>query len=416
MTEQACRSCGALDLRVFLSLGVTPLADALVRPSALDSFEARYPLDVAFCPGCTLVQLLGEIPPKTLFVDNYLYFSSYSDQVMQHSREHSRGLIESRALGPDSLAVEIASNDGYLLRNFVEAGVPVLGIDPAPDQSDAAEAAGVPTRREFFGSELARRLVAEGKRADVIIANNVMAHVPALNDVVEGLRILIADEGVITVENPYVRDLIERREFDTIYHEHVSYYSCTAIDRLLRRHGLYLNDVEYFPELHGGTLRWQIGRREQPSQAVQDYLAEERAAGMDRLEYYAGFAAQVERVRAELLALLNELKRVGASIVAYGAAAKGSTLLNYAGIGTELLDYVVDRNAHKQGLHMPGVRLPIRDPAVLLDEQPDYVLLLAWNFEREVLGQQREYLARGGRFIIPVPEPRVVGALVGEAR
>ncbi len=409
MSESStCRSCGEPGLRPFLSLGTTPLADALVRPDEVDGPEARFPLDVAFCPSCSLVQILEEVPPEQLFVDNYLYFSSFSDELLRHSREHALGLIERRGLGPDSLVVELASNDGYLLRNFAEHGVPVWGVDPAPDQVEAAEAAGIPTLQEFFGPEVARRMRAERGPADVIIANNVMAHVPDLNGFVEGMSLLVAPDGLITVENPYVRDLIRHCEFDTIYHEHFCYYSCTAVDRLVRRHGLFLNDVEYFPDLHGGTLRWHIGPVEDVQAAAAEYLAEEQRVGLDSFDYFARFGGRVEAIRTELLGRLRELRAGGASIAAYGAAAKGSTLLNYTGIDTDLVDFVVDRNVHKQGRLMPGVHIPIRDTSALLDDQPDYVLLLAWNFKDEILAQQEEYRRRGGRFIVPIPEPEIL--------
>ncbi len=403
-----CRSCGSDGLRAFLSLGTTPLADALVRPEDADAPEARFPLDVAFCPECSLVQILEEVPPEQLFVDNYLYFSSFSDHLLRHSRDHALGLIEQRGLDGSSLVVELASNDGYLLSNFAEAGVPVLGVDPAPDQAAAAEAAGIPTLQEFFDPLVARRMRDEHGAADVIIANNVMAHVPDLNGFVEGMAILVADDGVITVENPYVRDLIEHCEFDTIYHEHFCYFSCTAVDRLVRRHGMFLNHVEYFPELHGGTLRWHIGPREEVSPTARRYLDREAAEGLTSFEHYSAFAARVEGIRSELRGLLEGLRADGATIAAYGAAAKGSTLVNYVGIGTELVDFVVDRNTHKQGRLMPGVHIPIVDPSALLERQPDYVVLLAWNFKDEILRQQAEYVSRGGRFIVPIPKPEIL--------
>ncbi len=403
----ACRSSGSTDLRPFLDLGVTPLSDALVRPENVGKPEARYPLALTFCPDSALVQITEDVDPDVLFVDNYLYFSSFSDQVLQHSRKHALGLIERRHLGADSLVVELASNDGYLLKNFVEAGVPVLGIDPAPDQAAAANAAGVPTRAEFFGQSLAEELVAEGLRADVIIANNVFAHVPDINDFTAGMRTLLADDGVITIENPYVRDLIDHCEFDTIYHEHFYYHSCTSIDRHMRRHDLWLNDVEYFPELHGGTLRWSIGHERNRSALVEQYLAEEAEVGLDSIEYYERFADRVSGVRRDLRALLAGLRADGKTIAGYGAAAKGSTLLNYAEIGTDLVEFVVDRNVHKHGLLMPGTHQPIRDPQALLDDAPDYVLLLAWNFKHEIRAQQSDYLKAGGQFIVPVPTPEV---------
>jgi SAM-dependent methyltransferase len=407
-TGGACRSCGEAGLQVFLALGQMPLPDALLRPDQLSGPEPRYPLDVAFCSSCSLVQILEEVEPHELFVDNYLYFSSFSEGLLRHSREHALRLIAERRLGPESLVVELASNDGYLLRNFVDGGVPVLGIDPAPEQADAAEAAGVPTLRAFFGAELARTLRAEGRRADVIVANNVMAHTPALNSFVEGISILLADDGVATIENTYVKDLIDHTEFDTIYHEHFCYFSCTAVDALMRRHGLVLNAVEHFPRLQGGTLRWWVGRSERVEESARSYLEAEREQGLTHATYYESFGDRVGTIRTELLALLRGLKADGKRIAAYGAAAKGSTLVNYVGIGPELVDFVVDRNVHKHGLHMPGTHLPIVAPEALLQERPDYVLLLAWNYRDEVMQQQAEYLAGGGRFIVPVPVPQVL--------
>jgi len=404
--QETCRSCGNPEIREFLSLGKTPLADALVPPGTPLADEPTYPLAVAFCPECTLVQVTENVPPKVLFVDNYLYFSSFSPAVLEHAQKHAENLTSARGLGRDSFVVEIASNDGYLLKNFAAAGIPVLGIDPAPDQAAAAEAAGVPTLREFFGLELAKQLRAEGRRADVIIANNVMAHVPDLNGFVAGMRELIADDGLITVENPYVRDLIEHCAFDTIYHEHHCYFSCTAVDRLVRRHGLFLNDVEYFPWLHGGTLRWHIEPVERPSARVREYLAAEEERGMTRFSYYEDFGTRVEHLRTELRSTIESLKREGRRIAAYGAAAKGATLLNYCGLGTESIGFVVDRNPHKHGLLMPGSRIPIRPVEALLEEQPDVVLLLAWNFKEEIARQQAEYCRRGGKLLVPVPEVR----------
>jgi SAM-dependent methyltransferase len=406
--SNGCRSCGREGLQVFLSLGEMPLPDALLRSDELDAPEPRFPLDVAFCPGCSLVQILKEVPPEQLFVDNYLYFSSFSEGLMRHSREHALRLVADRGLDDKSLVVEIASNDGYLLRNFKDAGIPVLGIDPAPAQADAAEAVGVQTLREFFGAELGRRLASEGQRADVIIANNVMAHTPSLNSFVEGLSELVADDGVITIENTYVKDLIDHCEFDTIYHEHFCYFSCTAVDALMRRHGLFLNAVEHFPDLQGGTLRWTVSPRDEIEESAASYLAAERSGGLTVLGYYEEFADRVHRVKHDLLGLLRELRRDGRRIAAYGAAAKGSTLINYVGIGTGLVDYVVDRNVHKHGLHMPGTHLPIGDPSVLVEDRPDYLLLLAWNYRDEIMRQLAEYRELGGRFIVPVPAPRIV--------
>jgi hypothetical protein len=404
----SCRSCGWRDLRVFLSLGELPLPDALLDERDLSEPEPRFPLDIAICPTCSLVQITEEVPPEQLFVENYLYFSSFSESLLRHSRAYAERMLAERRLDADSLVVEIASNDGYLLRNFVEAGVPVLGIDPAPTQADAAEAVGVPTLPEFFAVDVAERIVAERGRADLIVANNVMAHTPTLNSFVAGLSLLVDDDGLVTIENTYVKDLIDHCEFDTIYHEHFSYFSCTAVDVLMRRHGLVLTAVEHFPSLQGGTLRWHVERHGQVDESARAFLARERAEGLTEPAYYLEFGRRVERIRRTLLELLRGLRAKGRTIAGYGAAAKGSTLLNYVGIGTELVDFVVDRNVHKHGLYMPGTHQPIRDSAALLDDQPDYVLLLAWNYRDEVMAQQAEYLRRGGRFIVPVPHPEIL--------
>jgi SAM-dependent methyltransferase len=411
-----CRSCGSPGLEVFLELGETPLADALLTADQLDEPEATHPLDVAFCRRCSLVQILHEVPPEVLFVDNYHYFSSFSDTLLAHSRAHARWLADQRELGPESLVVEVASNDGYLLRNFVDWGIPVLGIEPSPGPAAAAQRAGIPTRREFFDADLARRLRDERGPADVIVANNVMAHTPHLNSFVEGIAVLLADDGVATVENAYVRDLVDRTEFDTIYHEHFCYFSCTAVDHLVRRHGLTLTRVERFPDLHGGTVRWHLARHGPPHPSVAEVLAEEEAAGVTAPAYYRGFSDRVHSVVDELRALLGRLQAEGARLAAYGAAAKGATLLNCAGVGTELLGFVADRNVHKQGRFMPGVRVPIVGAEALLRERPDYVLLLAWNFAAEIVAQQQDFLRAGGRFVVPIPWPRVLDDLPAALR
>ena len=403
-----CRSCAGQRLEVFLSLGDLPLADALLHAQGLERPEPRYPLDVAFCPDCSLVQILEEVPPQRLFVDNYLYFSSYSDELLRHARSHAERLVAECSLGPESLVVEVGSNDGYLLRHVAAQGVPVLGIDPAPDQADAAEAAGVPTVREFFGEALASRLASNGRRADVVVANNVMAHTPDLNDFVAGLAALLGEDGVATIENPSVEELIERCEFDTIYHEHFSYFSSTAVAPLMARHGLALNRVEAFPDLHGGTRRWWVSPVAAVEESAREALAHEAEAGLGRADYYRRFGRRVEPLLDELSALLERLHDGGARIAAYGAAAKGATLLNSIADAARLIEFVVDRNPHKQGRFMPGTHQPIRAPEALLEERPDYVLLLAWNFEREILAQQQPYRDAGGCFIVPIPEPRVV--------
>ena len=406
-----CRGCGSADLREFLDLGETPLADALVDERVVrnPALEERFPLVVAFCPECALVQITEDVEPSKLFVDNYLYFSSFSDHLLRHSRDHALGLIESRGLTGDSLVVELASNDGYLLKNFVEHGIPVVGFDPAPDQAKAAEAIGVPTRAEFFGLDAARALRSERQPADVIIANNVLAHIPDPNDFVAGMAHLLADDGLITVENPSVWDLIDRGAFDTIYHEHFFYHSCLSIKALVERHGLYLNHVEYFPDLHGGTNRWHLGHHDRPTDHVLERLDAERRAGLGDFDFYAEFGQRVDGLRDRLLSILRELKADGKRVAAYGAAAKGATMVNATGITTDLVEYVVDRNTHKHGKHMPGTHQPILDVDVLTgDDPPDALLLLAWNFAEEIMEQQAEYARNGGRFIVPVPTPTLV--------
>lgn len=402
-----CRSCKRPGLRAFLSLGKTPLANGLISPERLEAEEPSFPLDVGFCPHCSLVQILEEVPADAIFNEDYPYYSSFSDDLLRHSREHVHRLVAQRQLGSESLVVEIASNDGYLLTNVVEAGVKALGIEPTPGPAAAARAAGVPTIEEFFGLDLAQRLTQSGVRADVIVANNVMAHVPELNDFVAGMALLLADDGVITVENPWVRELVDRLAFDTVYHEHFCYFSCTAVDVLVRRHGLFLNHIEYFPDLHAGTLRWHLGKADIPSPAVAEFLAAERDSGLTSFDYYRGFAQRVDTAREELVSFLGGLKEQGATIAAYGAAAKGATLLNYVGLDTSVLDFVVDRNPHKQGRYMSGARLPILPTEALVERAPDYTLILAWNFATEIAEQQSEYTELGGRFVVPLPAPRL---------
>jgi SAM-dependent methyltransferase len=402
-----CRSCGSSALEPILSLGEVPLADGLVDPSRMNGPDARYPLDVAFCTGCSLVQVIETVSPEVLFDETYVYFSSFSDELLRHSRANAEQLIEARHLGSGSLVLELASNDGYMLRNFAERGIPVLGIDPAPGPAHAARDAGIPTLEAFFGDELARSLRTDGTRADVVIANNVLAHVPDLNGFVEGIRIVLQDGGVAVIEAPYVKDLIDRCEFDTIYHEHLCYFSVSALVPLFERHGLTLERVEHLA-IHGGSLRLFVGAGVEAGDSVRTYLEDERRAGLTEVDYYLDFAARVRAIQRDLLATVRGLKESGSRIAGYGAAAKGTILLNSTGIGADLIDFVVDRNVHKQGRLVPGVRIPIDDPSRLESEMPDYLLVLAWNFKDEIMRQQDGYRRRGGRFLIPVPEPVVV--------
>lgn len=402
-----CRSCESANLQVFLDLGDTPLADRLVNADARDSTEPRFPLKVAFCHDCSLVQILETVDPAILFTDDYPYYSSISPFLLRHSRDNALDIIERRKLGPDSLVVELASNDGYLLKNYVEADIEVLGIDPADGPAEAARRIDVPTLCEFFTVELARALADQGKRADVIHGNNVLAHVADTNGFVQGIKILLKPTGMAVIEVPYLKSLIDHCEFDTIYHEHLCYFSVTALDKLFRRHGLYLNDLRHI-SIHGGSLRLYVEPIENVQPSVLEALADERALGIDTIRYFEDFSRRVRHVKQSLLTLLKNLKAEGKRIGAYGAAAKGATLINYVGIDTGLIDFVVDRSIHKHGKLMPGQKIPILPAEQLTELNPDYVLLLAWNFADEIRHEQEAYETRGGRFIVPIPEPRLL--------
>jgi SAM-dependent methyltransferase len=408
LTEVACRACGAFELVPMLSLGRTPLANALLTEAQLSRPEDLFPLELAVCSVCTLVQITETVPPEKLFRE-YVYFSSFSEGALRSAEAVVTRTIEHRELGPKSLAVEIASNDGYLLQYYKSRGIPVLGIEPARNIARVAVEKGIPTISEFFGSALSEALIAQGHRADVIHANNVLAHVADLNGFVAGIANLLAPNGMAIIEVPYLKDLLDHVEFDKIYHEHLCYFSLTALERVLARQNLVIADVEWIP-IHGGSLRVFAARRDGSASrraAVSEWLVKEQRWGVGDVATYKTFGQRVDELRARLVALLAELKQQGKTIVAYGASAKGSTLLNYCGIGRETIDYVVDRSTIKQGLHTPGTHLKIYAPERLA-ERPDFVLLLTWNFADEIIAQQQAYRIAGGRFIIPVPEPRVL--------
>jgi SAM-dependent methyltransferase len=406
-TDQACRACGKSELTIFLDLGHTPIADRLLKKSQLTEKEPTFPLEVALCSGCGMVQILETVAPEILFSADYPYFSSFSDHLLAHSRENVLDIIDRRQLNATSLVVELASNDGYLLKNYVEAGIPVQGIDPANGPAKAAEEIGVPTLNTFFTVDLAKELHAKGIQADVIHANNVLAHVADTNGFVEGIAVLLKDDGVAVIEAPYCKDLIDHLEFDTIYHQHLLYLTVTALNNLFRSHNLYLNEIKQL-SIHGGSLRLYVEKKENMTDSVNSLLAMEKAEGIDTISYYLDFSRRVETLKKDLYDLITGLKAEGKSIAGYGAAAKGCTLINYIGITHDMIDFIADKNHHKQGLYMSGMHIPIVDPAEILSTMPDYVLILPWNFSEEILTQQAEYRKKGGKFIIPIPQPKIV--------
>ncbi|MEM7124865.1 MAG: class I SAM-dependent methyltransferase [Chloroflexota bacterium] len=405
--ESQCRASGSERLETIIEFGVTPLADRLLREDQLNDPELEAPLTLVFCPDSALVQIKETVKPEILFYSEYPYFSSVSPSLLRHFRESAEYIMANRTLNGNSLVVEAASNDGYMLQNFAQRDIEVLGIDPSEAPVQAAREKGIPTLCDFFGSNLASQLASDGKQADVFLANNVLAHVPDLNGFVTGIRTVLKDSGVAVIEAPYVVDLVDHCEFDTIYHQHLCYFSVTALDRLFRSHDLYLNEIKRTP-IHGGSLRLFVEPVENVQSSVQEMLQTEAGRKVDRIDYYTDFAKSVQSVRAGVMEILTHLKAKGKSIVGYGAAAKACTMLAYCGITQEHLDYVLDLNKYKHDRYMGGNKLHIRPTETLLADQPDYVLLLAWNFAKEIMEQQSEYRSRGGQFILPIPKPQIL--------
>src|SRR3989441_91855 len=404
-----CRHCGARLVHTFVDLGMSPLCESFLDAEHLDEMEPFYPLHVYVCDQCFLVQLPEYVSPEAIFRE-YAYFSSYSDTWLDHVRAYTDHMIERFRLNRDSWVVEIASNDGYLLQWFVARGIPVQGIEPAANVAQVAIQKGVATWVQFFGREMARQVAAGGKRADLLIGNNVLAQVPDLNDFVAGLRILLAPRGVITIEFPHLMRLVAGNQFDTIYHEHFSYFSLLAVERLFAAHQLVVFDVQEL-KTHGGSLRIYARHLEDSSkpigQRVSELRAQEEAAGLRHLAYYSAFEASVQETKRRLLECLIEAKRQGRPIVGYGAPGKGNTLLNYCGIRTDFLDYTVDRSPYKHGKYTPGTHIPIYDPDRIAKTKPDYVLILPWNFKDEILAQMAHVRSWGGKFIVPIPSVAV---------
>jgi SAM-dependent methyltransferase len=400
-----CRFCRNPIRRTVVDLGMSPLCESYVEAARLDDMEPFYPLHVRICDSCLLVQLRAYVPPEEIFTE-YAYFSSYSTSWLEHARRYADMISERLRLGPDKLVVELGSNDGYLLQAFVERGIPALGIEPAANVAAVAVEHGVPTEVAFFGADTARRLAAEGRRADLLVANNVLAQVPDLNDFVAGIRLLLAPGGVATIEVPHLLRLLDRNQFDTIYHEHYSYFSLGTLQRILSAHGLTIFDVEEL-STHGGSMRVYAahadGHGVPADDSVADLLAREDAAGLSTPEPYASFAARVEETKRRLLEVLISIKREGKSVAGYGAPGKGNTLLNYCGIRGDLIDYTVDRNPYKQGRFLPGTHIPIAHPSKIAERRPDFILILPWNLKDEIIEQLSFVRDWGARFIVPIP-------------
>ncbi|MCI1279525.1 MAG: class I SAM-dependent methyltransferase [Nitrospira sp.] len=409
MGQSLCRSCGAVLNHTFVDLGMSPLANSYIKPEQRNRMEPFFPLHVYVCEKCLLVQLEQFSSPDDIFSD-YAYFSSFSDSWLAHAKAYVDMIADRFHLSEKSKVVEIASNDGYLLKNFVARGIPVLGVEPAANVAEVAKKNGINTKVAFFGEKTALGLTNDAWSADLIIGNNVLAHVPDLNDFVKGLKILLKPTGLITMEFPHLLQLMESNQFDTIYHEHFSYFSFLAVEQVFARHGMKLFDVEELPT-HGGSLRIYACHDRDESKSIhsraRDLKAKEQRAGFGELKHYLSFSPKVEATKRKLLSFLISAKQEGKRVVGYGAPAKGNTLLNYCGVRTDLMDYTVDRSPHKQGHFLPGVHIPIYAPEQIRQTRPDYVLILPWNLKDEVIQQMAFIREWGGKFVVPIPEVTV---------
>jgi SAM-dependent methyltransferase len=404
-----CRLCNAPLTATFVDLGMSPLCESILTADQIDQMEPFFPLHVLVCNSCFLVQLREYVKPESIFTE-YDYFSSYSTSWVEHARRYCEMIKSRLSLGPRSQVYEIASNDGYLLQHFVRMGIPVTGVEPAANVAAAAREKSIPTIVEFFGQDLARRLVSEGKPADLIIGNNVLAQVPGLNDFVGGMVTLLSPGGVITLEFPHLERLIDQNQFDTIYHEHFSYFSFVTIDRLAKHNGLKVFDVEHLTT-HGGSLRVYLCRADAPyapSPSVGALLTHERQSGFENIKTYTKFSAKVHHTKRQLLSFLIKLKESGAKVCGYGAPGKGNTLLNYCGVGTDFLDFTVDRNPYKHGLYTPGMHIPIYPVSAIDDARPDYLLVLPWNLKQEIIEQMRHVGDWGCKLIVAIPSVEII--------
>lgn len=410
-TNRICRFCGEPLRFTFVDLGKSPLCQSILGPEQLNQMEPFYPLHVFVCGKCFLVQLEEYVSPENIFTE-YAYFSSYADSWLKHAKDYTHLMIERFNLGRQSFVIEVASNDGYLLQYFLVEKIPVLGIEPAKNVAKVAVEKGIPTLTEFFSQELAGQLRNEGKPADLIVGNNVLAQVPDVNDFVAGMKTLLKPSGVITIEFPHLMRLMEENQFDTIYHEHFSYFSFISAEKIFSAHGLILFDVEELPT-HGGSLRIYARHAENDSlpisERAQELRAREISAGFTKMESYAAFGEQVKETKRKLLNFLVEARGEGKTIAGYGAPGKGNTLLNYCGIRTDFLDYTVDRNPYKQGKFLPGTHIPVYPVEKIRETKPDYVLILPWNLKDEIMAQMADIREWGGKFVIPIPEVEVVG-------